>query len=113
MRKAGITNYKAFARDILEAIPDRSISFELFSDEFADMERQALEIAGWDTKREPSYELVHKSAKRKVKLNVTALMTLGQVRNRASLIRGPGRVEAPQGRGQGSARTVLSHPYTE
>src|SRR4249920_14173 len=88
MRKAGITDYKAFAKDILRAIPDRPISFEVFSDDFVDMERQALEIASWgenvyvkipvsNTKREPSYELVRKLVKRKVKLNVTALMTLG------------------------------------
>ena len=92
MRKAGISDYKEFAKDILKAIPDRPISFEVFSDEFANMERQALEIADWgenvyvkipvtNTKREPSYELVHKLAKRGVKLNVTALMTLGQVRD--------------------------------
>src|ERR1035437_2870458 len=75
MRKAGITNYKQFARDVLAAIPDRPISFEVFSDDFAEMERQALEIAGWgknvyvkipvsNTKREPSYELVKKLAAR-------------------------------------------------
>jgi transaldolase len=92
MRKAGITDYKAFAKAILRAIPDRPISFEVFSDSFVDMERQALEIADWgdnvyvkipvtNTKREPSYELVRKLAKRKVKLNVTALMTLEQVRD--------------------------------
>jgi transaldolase len=92
MRKVGITDYKAFAKDILHAIPDRPISFEVFSDDFAEMERQALEIAGWgdnvyvkipvtNTKREPSYELVRKLAKRKVKLNVTALLALHQVRD--------------------------------
>src|SRR5229473_644359 len=47
MRKAGITDYKAFSLDILKAIPDRPISLEVFSDDFADMERQALEIASW------------------------------------------------------------------
>jgi len=47
MRKAGINDYKAFAKDILQAIPDRPISFEVFSDEFPEMERQAMEIAGW------------------------------------------------------------------
>src|SRR5215813_3162993 len=47
MRKAGISDYKAFSLDILKAIPDRPISFEVFSDDFADMERQALEIANW------------------------------------------------------------------
>jgi transaldolase len=92
MRKAGITDYKAFAREILEAIPDRPISFEVFSDEFSEMQRQAMEIAAWgdnvyvkipvtNTKRQPSYDLVRKLAKSKVKLNVTALMTLGQVRD--------------------------------
>jgi len=92
MRKAGIADYKEFAKDMLKAIPDRPISFEVFSDEFPEMERQALEIADWgdnvyvkipvtNTKRESSYELVHKLAKRGVKLNVTALMTLSQVRD--------------------------------
>jgi transaldolase len=92
MRKAGITDYKAFSLDILDAIPDRPISLEVFSDEFADMERQALEIASWgknvyvkipvmNTKRETSYKLIEKLAAKKVKLNVTALMTLAQVRD--------------------------------
>lgn len=91
MRKAGITNYKAFAKDILALIPDRPISFEVFSDDFKEMERQALEISGWgsnvyvkipvsNTKREPCYSLVKKLASQKVNLNVTALMTLDQVR---------------------------------
>ena len=47
MRKAGVADYKAFARDVLEAIPDRPISFEVFADDFAQMERQAREIASW------------------------------------------------------------------
>lgn len=92
MRKAGLTDYRAFARDILAEIPDRPISFEVFSDDFADMERQALEIASWganvyvkvpvtNTKRIPSYDLVRTLAGKKVKLNVTALMTLAQVRD--------------------------------
>src|SRR5438128_2495072 len=69
MHKAGLTDYRAFAREILEAIPDRPISFEVFSDEFDEMERQAREIAAWgdnvyvkipvtNTGREPAYELV-------------------------------------------------------
>jgi transaldolase len=92
MRKAGITDYKAFSLDILKAIPDRPISLEVFSDEFADMERQALEIASWsenvyvkipvmNTRRLTSYKLIERLAARKVKLNVTALMTLTQVRD--------------------------------
>src|SRR3981081_4925298 len=74
MRKAGITDYKAFSLDILKAIPDRPISLEVFSDEFEDMERQALEIASWGTnvyvkipgmhtKRGTRYERVEKLAR--------------------------------------------------
>jgi transaldolase len=92
MRKAGITDYAAFAKDILGAISDKPISFEVFSDDFGDMERQADEIAGWgdnvyvkipvtNTKQETAYELIGRLAKRGVKLNVTALMTLTQVRD--------------------------------
>ena len=90
MRKAGIADYQAFARDILKAIPDKPISFEVFSDDFDEMERQALQIAGWgqnvyvkipvsNTERKPSYELVRKLSKKGVKVNVTALMTCDQV----------------------------------
>ena len=92
MRKAGIADYKAFAREVLQAIPDRPISFEVFSDEFPEMERQAMEIAGWgdnvyvkipvtNTRRHPCYELVRKLTKRGAKVNVTALMALEQVRD--------------------------------
>ena len=92
MKKAGITDYRAFAKDILSVIKDKPISFEVFSDDFKDMERQAMEIASWgnnvyvkipvtNTNRETSYSLVKKLASQKVKLNVTALMTLAQVRD--------------------------------
>jgi len=92
MRKAGISDYKAFCKDILSEIKIKPLSFEVFSDEFSDMERQALEIASWgenvyvkipitNTRREPCYELVRRLVKQKVKLNVTALMTLDQVRD--------------------------------
>ena len=92
MKKAGITDYRAFCKDILASIKDKPLSFEVFSDDFAEMERQALEIASWgdnvyvkipitNTKQETCYELVEKLANQKVKLNVTALMTLDQVRN--------------------------------
>jgi len=92
MRKAGITDYRAFAREIVSAIPDRPLSFEVFSDDFAEMERQAHEIASWgaqvyvkipvtNTRGEPAYGLVRRLSKAGVKLNVTALMTLGQVRD--------------------------------
>lgn len=92
MRKAGITDYKTFALEVLSEIKDKPISFEVFSDDFTEMERQALEIASWaenvyvkipvtNTKRETCYSLVKKLSSQQVKLNVTAIMTLEQVRN--------------------------------
>jgi transaldolase len=91
MRKAGIANYRAFAREILSEITDKPISFEVLADDIVDMGRQALEIAGWadnvyvkipvtTTKRETCCALVKQLADRQVKLNVTAVMTLAQVR---------------------------------
>ena len=92
MNKAGIKDYRAFCKDILTVIKDKPLSFEVFSDDFTDMERQALEIASWgdnvyvkipitNTKSEPCYALVKKLADKKVKLNITAIMTLDQVSN--------------------------------
>jgi transaldolase len=92
MRNAGITDYEAFARDILQAIPDRPISLEVFSDDFAEMEIQARRIASWgdnvyvkipvtNTQGESALPLVRTLAKSGVKQNVTALMTLAQVRD--------------------------------
>ncbi len=111
MRKAGITNYASFARQVLEAIPDRPISFEVFSDEFAEMEQHAREIATWgkhvyvkipvtNTRREPAYDLIHRLAHAGVKVNVTALMTLAQVRLVVTALRGgaPSNVSVFAGR---------------
>ena len=92
MKKAGITDYAGFCKDILKVIQDKPISFEVFSDDFAEMERQALEIASWgpnvyvkipvtNTRQEPCYALVGKLSSMGVKLNVTAIMTLDQVRD--------------------------------
>ena len=92
MKKAGIVDYKAFALEILSEIKEKPISFEVFSDDFDEMEKQALEIASWgdnvyvklpitNTKGEPIYNLISKLANKKVKLNVTAIMTLEQVKN--------------------------------
>lgn len=92
MKKAGIKDYEAFCKDILTHIKDKPLSFEVFSDDFKEMERQANEIAGWgdnvyvkvpvtNTKQEPSYKLIKKLASRKVKVNVTAIMTMTQVRD--------------------------------
>lgn len=91
MHKAGITDYRAFAKDILLVIKDKPISLEVVSDDFKEMERQALEIAGWgrnvyvkipvtNTKREKCHALVKKLVAQKIKVNITAVMTLEQVR---------------------------------
>jgi len=90
MRKSGILDYEKFSRQILEHISDRPISFEVFSDEFSEMEYQARKIASWgknvyvkipvtNTRRESSAELICRLAAEGIKLNVTALMTLEQV----------------------------------
>jgi len=95
MRRAGITDYKSFALDVLKDIPDKPISFEVFSDDFAEMERQAIQISSWgenvyvkipitNTQRQSACDLVRKLSKRGIKLNVTALMTLQQVREVAA-----------------------------
>ena len=92
MRKAGIKDYRAFAKEMVRLIPDRPLSFEVFSDDFQDMERQAMEIAGWgpnvyvkipitNTRAEPAYDLAGKLSHAGVRLNVTAIMTLDQVRD--------------------------------
>jgi len=92
MKKVGITDYRAFCKDILTSIKDKPLSFEVFSDDFAEMERQAMEISSWgdnvyvkipvtNTKQESCFALVKKLAEQKVKMNVTAIMTLTQVRD--------------------------------
>jgi transaldolase len=99
MRKAGITDYAIFAQEILAEITDRPISFEVFTDEFGEMESQAREIAGWgdnvyvkipvsNTRGEMAYELVNKLSQAGVKVNVTAMMTLAQVREVGAAISG-------------------------
>ena len=101
MRAAGVVDYEAFAHEILKAIPDRPISLEVFSDDFSEMETQARRIASWgnnvyvkipvtNTQGESSIPLVRALARSGVKQNVTALMTLKQVRDvSAALGAGP------------------------
>jgi transaldolase len=90
MRKAGLTDFEAFAKDILQSITAKPISFEVFSDEFPEMRRQALKINGWaknvyvkipitNTRAESSLPLIRELAGEGVKLNVTAILTLEQV----------------------------------
>lgn len=90
MRKAGITNYAEFAKEVLAEVKTKPISFEVFSDDFIEMERQARIIAAWapnvyvkipitNTKRESSYDLIKKLSTDGIKLNVTAILTAAQV----------------------------------
>ena len=99
MRKAGVTDYEAAAKDILTAIPDRSISFEVFADDFPEMERQARRIATWgkhvsvkipitNTKKESAIPLVRKLSQEGVALNVTAIFTLEQVQAVVDAVKG-------------------------
>jgi transaldolase len=99
MRKAGISDYRAFAREVLAAIRDKPISFEVFADEWPDMKRQAREIATWgdnvyvkipitNTRREPAAPLIRELTDVGVRLNVTAICTLDQVRETAQALRG-------------------------
>jgi len=91
MKRAGIIDYRTFCKDILTYIKNKPLSFEVFSDDFSEMEYQALEIASWgpnvyvkipitNTKKSICYDLINKLANQNVKLNVTAIMTLDQVR---------------------------------
>ncbi len=91
MRKTGIKNYETFAKDILSTIKEKPISFEVFSDDFDEIERQAMKIASWadnvyvkipitNTKKQNSAKLIKSLSEKKVKLNVTAIMTLDQVK---------------------------------
>jgi transaldolase len=91
MRKAGVEDYETFAREVLEIVSDRPISFEVFSDDFGEMEEQALQISSWaenvyvkvpvtNTSGEPMAHVVGRLADRGVKVNVTALTTPAQVK---------------------------------
>lgn len=95
MRKAGITDYRAFALQVLAAIGGRPISFEVFADDFAAMEAQAREIASWGpnvnvkipvttTRGEFCGALIETLSRAGVQLNVTAVMTVDQVERIAS-----------------------------
>jgi len=99
MRKAGIADYEAFARDILTEVHDRPFSLEVFSDEFDEMARQARKLAALgsnvyvkipitNTRAESSAPLVRQLTRENIKLNVTALMTLDQVRTAADALEG-------------------------
>jgi transaldolase len=99
MRKAGVRNYEAFAREILAVIPDRPISLEVLADDFAQMELQARAIASWarnvfvkipvtNTRGESSAGLIQRLSHDGIQLNVTALLKLEQVREVAAALAG-------------------------
>ena len=104
MKKAGISDYEGFAHEILQEIPDRPISFEVFADDFDEMERQALKIRTWgenvyvkipvsNTRQEMSYGLIERLSGAGVHLNITAILTLEQVRAVAAAVQnGPASV---------------------
>jgi transaldolase len=101
MRKAGVQDYEQFAREVLRAIPDRPISFEVFSDDWNEMEQQARQIAAWgdnvyvkipitNTRGESAAPLITALSRDAIKINATALMTLAQVRTVCdALVEGP------------------------
>lgn len=97
MRKAGLTDFEAFARDVLQSITVKPLSLEVFSDEFPEMKRQALKINSWgpnvyvkipitNTRGESALPLVRELAAEGVKLNVTAILTLDQVEGVAAAL---------------------------
>jgi transaldolase len=99
MRKAGVRHYREFAREVLAAIPDRPVSFEVLSDEIDEMERQARAIAAWgstavvkipvtNTRGQPTYDLVHRLSHDGVRINVTAILTVEQIERAVLALRG-------------------------
>jgi transaldolase len=97
MRKAGIKDYESFAKEVLQVVKDKPISFEVFSDEFEEMRRQALKIRDWqanvfvkipitNSRGESSVPLIAELAKEGTQLNLTAILTLAQVRAVAEVL---------------------------
>ena len=98
MRKSGISDYPSFCKTILKKITKKPISFEVFADDFKEMERQAKEISSWgdnvyvkipitNTKQEKSIDLVSRLTSMDIKLNITALMTNEQVKDCVDVIK--------------------------
>jgi transaldolase len=111
MRKAGIPDYAAFAAQVLQHITDRPVSFEVLADDAESMERQARHVATWgknvyvkipvtNTSRIPMYDLIHRLSREGIQINVTAILTLEQVREVATALRGgaPSNVSVFAGR---------------
>lgn len=99
MRKAGVRDYQEFALQVLRLIPDRPVSFEVLADDADTMESQARHIATWganvyvkipvtNTRREPMYDLARRLSHDGIQINVTALLTLKQVREVTKALHG-------------------------
>jgi transaldolase len=97
LKRSGVKDYEAFAREILQTVTTKPISLEVFSDDFPEMKRQALKIAAWgknvyvkipitNSRGDSSLPLIRELAAQKVQLNITALFTLGQVRDVAGAL---------------------------
>jgi transaldolase len=98
MRKVGVADYEKFARDVLEIVKEKPISFEVFSDEFAEMHRQAVRIGKWqenvyvkipitNTRGESALPLIGELSAERVKLNITAILTREQVEGVARAVK--------------------------
>lgn len=122
MRKAGVDDYERFSRQVLEIVRTKPISLEVFSDDFPEMRRQALKINSWapnvyvkipvtNTRGESSAELVTELSRSGVKVNVTAVLTLGQVRIMARALSRdvPSVVSVFAGRAADSAKQEVAH----
>jgi len=111
LKKAGVRDYEAFARDLVAAVPDRHISFEVFSDDIPEMLAQGRVIASWGqnvhvklpvttTRGEPLYDTIRTLSRDGVKINVTAIFTSEQVQRAAEALDGgaPGCISVFAGR---------------
>jgi transaldolase len=125
MRKAGLTDYEAFAREVLEIIRDKPISFEVFSDDFKEMKRQALKINKWgsnvyvkipitNTRGESAVDLIRELSSEGVRLNITAMLTVDQIRSVVEVMNSqvPGVVSLFAGRVADTGRDPC-HSVTE
>jgi transaldolase len=122
MRSSGVTDYRAFAHDILAQVKDKPISFEVFADDHEEMYRQACEIASWgtnvyvkipvtNTHRDPSYDLVRRLTQQGICVNVTAIFTLEQVKQTAAALEGgaPSVISVFAGRIADTGRDPVPH----
>jgi transaldolase len=99
MKKSGVTDYRAFCKEVLSHVKEKPVSFEVFADDFKEMERQALEIATWgknvyvkipitNCEGQSTIPLIKSLSQRGISLNVTALLTLTQVNETAQALKG-------------------------